>query len=394
MARAQDRHALARVPLRPVYARAGARGDVHARAADAADPAAAAADAVPAAIAVRARPPGESRPARVRIEVFSARPAAQPSGEAFSRRLVPRNVLENLLARRGRWSTALPLDGTVRRGRRRVPLPDGEYYVRADRRARARRAPHAGRDLDVADVPDRPALVDARSRSRSASASASSSSAARADVELGEHLVQVVLDGARADEQPRADLRVREPVAREPRDLGLLRGQLAARSRRCACGPSRPSPAARARPGRRTRSAPIAGEQLVRGAQLRAGVDAAGARAAATRRRAGGRARGPAARACGQPLDRLAVGGSAGLAVAAAARACGPRRPSAQSVPLAARRRRATARAPPAAQLAVAASAPRPRRARPAPWRTTAAGWCSQARCAAASAASWRPSAL
>ena len=37
---------------------------------------------------------------------------------------------------------------------------------------------------------------------------------ARADAELGEHLAQVVLDGARADEQLRADLRVGVPVAR------------------------------------------------------------------------------------------------------------------------------------------------------------------------------------
>src|SRR3954452_5537651 len=47
----------------------------------------------------------------------------------------------------------------------------------------------------------------------------------RADPELGEHLVQVVLGGARADEQSRADLWVREPVAGQPRDLGLLGGQ-------------------------------------------------------------------------------------------------------------------------------------------------------------------------
>ena len=159
--------------------------------------------------------------------------------------------------------------------------------------------------------------------------------AARADVELGEHLVQVVLDGARADEQPRADLRVREPVAREPRDLRLLRGQLAARldaalagrlarGQQLARGPIRER---LARPSR---------EQLVRGAQLRARVEPAARRGAATRRRAGGRARGPAARACGRaarsPRDRAASASSPSRA----ARACAPRRPSAQSVPLAA----------------------------------------------------------
>ena len=48
---------------------------------------------------------------------------------------------------------------------------------------------------------------------------------ARVDVELGEHLAQVVLDRARADEQLGADLRVRQPVASEPRDLSLLGGE-------------------------------------------------------------------------------------------------------------------------------------------------------------------------
>jgi len=51
---------------------------------------------------------------------------------------------------------------------------------------------------------------------------------AGADAELGEHLPQVVLDGVRADEQPGADLRVRQAVPGQPRDLGLLGGQLLA----------------------------------------------------------------------------------------------------------------------------------------------------------------------
>jgi hypothetical protein len=41
-------------------------------------------------------------------------------------------------------------------------------------------------------------------------------------VQLGEHIAQVPLDGARADEQLGADLGVGPPVAREPRDLRLL----------------------------------------------------------------------------------------------------------------------------------------------------------------------------
>ncbi len=49
--------------------------------------------------------------------------------------------------------------------------------------------------------------------------------AAGADIKLGEDLAQVVLDRARADEQPRADLRVGEPFVGQPRHLGLLGGQ-------------------------------------------------------------------------------------------------------------------------------------------------------------------------
>src|SRR5437763_3303429 len=48
---------------------------------------------------------------------------------------------------------------------------------------------------------------------------------AGADVELGEHLAQVVLDSARADEQLGADLRVRLSLRGEPRDLRLLGGE-------------------------------------------------------------------------------------------------------------------------------------------------------------------------
>src|SRR5262245_60427742 len=54
---------------------------------------------------------------------------------------------------------------------------------------------------------------------------------ARLDVELGEHLVQVVLDRSGADEQLGADLGVRETVAGEPRDLCLLGCEVVARLR-------------------------------------------------------------------------------------------------------------------------------------------------------------------
>src|SRR4051794_1371088 len=55
---------------------------------------------------------------------------------------------------------------------------------------------------------------------------------ARADVELAEHLAQVVLDRPRTDEQLRTDLRVRMPLGGQPGDLRLLRRQQVPRLRR------------------------------------------------------------------------------------------------------------------------------------------------------------------
>src|ERR1700739_119634 len=50
--------------------------------------------------------------------------------------------------------------------------------------------------------------------------------ASRFDAELGEDLAQVVLDRAHTDEQPGGNFRVRQAVPSNPRDLGLLRGEL------------------------------------------------------------------------------------------------------------------------------------------------------------------------
>src|SRR5689334_14282974 len=52
---------------------------------------------------------------------------------------------------------------------------------------------------------------------------------ARPDVELGEHLAQVVFDRTRADEELGADLGVRASVDGQARDLRLLRRQLVER---------------------------------------------------------------------------------------------------------------------------------------------------------------------
>src|SRR6476469_1105626 len=51
---------------------------------------------------------------------------------------------------------------------------------------------------------------------------------AGADAELREHLVQVPLDRARAEEELRADLLIRLPARGQPRDLLLLGRELAA----------------------------------------------------------------------------------------------------------------------------------------------------------------------
>src|SRR3954454_5353179 len=50
-------------------------------------------------------------------------------------------------------------------------------------------------------------------------------------LELGEDLAQVILDRARADEQPRADLGVGQPRAREARDLLFALGEPVAQLR-------------------------------------------------------------------------------------------------------------------------------------------------------------------
>src|SRR6185437_8607887 len=95
-----------------------------------------------------------------------------------------------------------------------------------------------------------------------------------ADTELREHLVQVVLDGARADEQQSGYLRVRAPLGREPGDLRLLRGELVDRldgtfAHRLAGGRKLALSAL----GERSRA--HSAEQLVGRAQLLARVDAA-----------------------------------------------------------------------------------------------------------------------
>jgi minor extracellular serine protease Vpr len=66
---------------------------------------------------------------RVHVEVFSAR-RGRREGEAFDAERLPRDAYDVPGALPYALVTALPIDGSVRRGHRRVPLPDGEYYVR------------------------------------------------------------------------------------------------------------------------------------------------------------------------------------------------------------------------------------------------------------------------
>src|SRR5262245_35590173 len=96
---------------------------------------------------------------------------------------------------------------------------------------------------------------------------------ARADVELLEDVPQVPFDGARTEEELRSDLGIRVSIARERRDLRLLRGELRAR---VVC------PLARRRAGREQLAGGTAGEavgpgtdeKLVGGSQRNACVGA------------------------------------------------------------------------------------------------------------------------
>ena len=93
---------------------------------------------------------------RIRVEVF--RPGKKRSlGVALEQEYVPRNQVENFFGASWGIATPLPFDGTVKRGRQHVRLPDGDYQlvVSAERPLSRRRRP-AG-DMDVAGAPDQAA---------------------------------------------------------------------------------------------------------------------------------------------------------------------------------------------------------------------------------------------
>ena len=177
--------------------------------------------------------------------------------------------------------------------------------------------------------------------------------AARGDAELGEDLAQVVLDGVRADEQPGADLRVGQPVAGQPGDLGLLGGQLLvpgggaalagglAGGAQLAPGPLGERPP---RPSPRACRGPCAAARARR---------RGGAPGAATRRTAGGRGRGRRGAGSGRGGRSTRGTGARPSRPRSAARATAPgcRAPSRcrwrRSSPRAGRRRRPRPRSAP-----------------------------------------------
>src|SRR5580700_5326109 len=137
----------------------------------------------------------------------------------------------------------------------------------------------------------------------------------RSYVQLREHIAQVVGDGGLADENSRADFRVGEAVARQPRDLRLLGSELISgfdaafpraltRGRQLALASVGESLGAHAR------------EHLERGTQLLPGLAAAAlaSQPLAVDQVGAGKLQ---ANACPtQPFDRLAVQGVGGVAVA------------------------------------------------------------------------------
>ena len=126
------------------------------------------------------------------------------------------------------------------------------------------------------------------------------------DAELGEHVAQMPLHGPRAEEEPRADLRIGQPVAGEPGDLPLLGGQIVARfDRPLAHLLARGLKLLTGALGERLH--PDRGQHLVGRAQLLARVDPAILAAqplAVEQMRAGDLRTEPGTP---QPLDRLAV---------------------------------------------------------------------------------------
>src|SRR4051812_34171081 len=137
----------------------------------------------------------------------------------------------------------------------------------------------------------------------------------RAEAELGEDLAEVILHGARADEQPDADLGVRLTVGGEARDLRLLRSQrVTGLARQPTHAPSGGEELAPGTLGEGLRA--DAREQLVRGAELLPRIHApAGSPKPFAVKQTGASELAAHTRAA-EPLDRLAIQRLRGVVVA------------------------------------------------------------------------------
>ena len=136
-------------------------------------------------------------------------------------------------------------------------------------------------------------------------------------VELAEDLAKVVVDRARADEEPSSDLGVRKAVGGESRDLGLLGCELAAGLDNAFAGRLAGHPQlAGCALGESLGAHRV--EHLVRGAQLCACVQASPLAAQPLAGDARGRA--PRAPGAAKPVDRLEVVGLCALAKVPSAR--------------------------------------------------------------------------
>ena len=216
--------------------------------------------------------------------------------------------------------------------RRKVPVLRVRGLIRTSRGASAASFNHeAVRDHQLWRRSGRGTATppDVRSRSRAAACEL----VARGDVELGEHLAQVVGDGVLADEQPRADVSVGEAVAGEPRDLSFLGGELV---RVSTLRLRTRSPVASS--SRSARPANASVPMLVNISSAVRSCSRASSRRRSRRShspyRRWARARSSAKARAGEPFDRLAIEALGGVAVAEQrARAGLDTQP--QSVPLA-----------------------------------------------------------
>src|SRR5271168_5442575 len=136
-----------------------------------------------------------------------------------------------------------------------------------------------------------------------------------ANIELGEHFVQVIFDRPRAHEQLGSDFRVGQAVAGKPGDLGLPGGELGVRIGGAFAYPL----AGGAQLARGSFSEPVGSyrcEHPVCGAQLLARVDAAVLASQPFTVEQVGAGERPADAGAAEPVDRLAVEAIGNLAVA------------------------------------------------------------------------------